>query len=70
MATKLAELRRRRFLTQGDLAAKVGVSLKTVQAWEGGRAQPRLRTIPRLAEVLGVPPEELLAALEEGKEAA
>jgi transcriptional regulator with XRE-family HTH domain len=65
----LQALRRRRFMTQKELAAKVGVSYQTVQTWESGKAQPRLRHIPRLAEVLGVPPEELLEAFE-GKEAA
>ena len=65
----LATLRRRRFLTQTELAKKVGVSLKTVQSWEGGRSQPRLRHIPPLAEVLGVSADDLLAAME-GKVAA
>ena len=66
---ELAALRRRRLLTQTELAEKVGVSLKAVQAWEGGHAQPRLRHIGRLAKVLGVPSDELLE-LFEGKEAA
>ena len=71
MATdQLAALRRRRFMTQTDLAKKVGVSMKTVQSWEGGRSQPRLRHIPQLAEALGVPPEDLLETLEQGKAAA
>ena len=70
---ELVALRRRRLLTQTELAEKVGVSLKAVQAWEGGRAQPRLRHIGRLAEVLGVSAEELLEtfeAAEAGKAAA
>jgi transcriptional regulator with XRE-family HTH domain len=66
----LAALRRRRFLTQTELANQVGVSMKTVQAWEGGRAQPRLRHIPPLAEALGIPPAELLTLVEQGKAAA
>ncbi len=67
---ELAALRRRRFMTQTDLARKVGVSMKTVQAWEAKRAQPRLRHVPPLAEALGVPAEELLDLLEQGKAAA
>jgi transcriptional regulator with XRE-family HTH domain len=66
---ELRDLRRRRFMTQKDLAEKVGVAYQTIQTWENGTAQPRLRHIPRLAEVLGVPAEELLEALE-GKVAA
>jgi len=67
---QLAALRRRRFMTQTDLAKKVGVSMKTVQSWESGRSLPRLRHIPRLAEALGVPADELLEALDQGKAAA
>jgi len=66
----LKTLRRRKFLTQKELAAKVGVSYQTVQTWEAGSAQPRLRHVPKLAEVLGVPAEDLLAMLEQGKVAA
>jgi transcriptional regulator with XRE-family HTH domain len=40
-----------------------------VQAWESGKSQPRLRYIPKLAEELGVPAEQLLDVLE-GKVAA
>ncbi len=70
---ELAALRRRQLLTQTELAEKVGVSLKAVQSWEGGRAQPRLRHIGRLAEVLGVSSDKLLEefeATETGKTAA
>ena len=66
----LAKLRRRRFMTQTDLAAKVGVSMKTVQAWEGRHAQPRLRHVTPLAEALGVSTDELMVLLEQGKAAA
>lgn len=66
---QLAGLRRRRFMTQTDLAQKLGVSMKTVQSWEGGRSQPRLRHIPKLAEVLDVPTDQLVEILEEGKAA-
>ena len=61
---ELRDLRRRRFLTQKELAERVGVSYQTIQTWESGTAQPRLRHIPRLAEALGVPAEELLEALD------
>jgi transcriptional regulator with XRE-family HTH domain len=61
---ELAALRRRKLWTQTDLAQRVGVSLKTVQAWENGHAQPRLRHVGRLAEVLDLPADELLNALD------
>jgi transcriptional regulator with XRE-family HTH domain len=66
----LKTLRRRKFLTQKELAAQVGVSYQTVQTWEAGTAQPRLRHIPKLAEVLGVEPEAMLEALPPAKKAA
>jgi transcriptional regulator with XRE-family HTH domain len=66
----LKALRRRKFLTQKELAAQVGVSYQTIQTWEAGSAQPRLRHIPKLAEVLGVEAAQVLEIIEEGKEAA
>lgn len=66
----LKALRRRKFLTQKELAGLVGVSYQTVQTWEAGSAQPRLRHIPKLAEALGIDPEQLLDMLtpaQEGK---
>jgi transcriptional regulator with XRE-family HTH domain len=59
----LKALRRRKFLTQKELAAKVGVSYQTIQSWEAGTAQPRLRHIPKLAEALGLGAEQLLDML-------
>jgi len=61
----LKTLRRRKFKTQKELATQVGVSYQTVQTWEAGSAQPRLRHIPKLAEALGVEPEQLLEMLTE-----
>jgi transcriptional regulator with XRE-family HTH domain len=61
----LKGLRRRRLLTQKELAAQVGVTHQTVQSWESGRARPRLRHIRRLAEVLDVPAISLLPEDEE-----
>jgi transcriptional regulator with XRE-family HTH domain len=66
----LKTLRRRKFLTQKELAAKVGVSYQTIQSWESGGVQPRLRHIPKLAEVLGLEPEQLLDMLTSAGKAA
>lgn len=64
----LKTLRRRKFKTQKELAADIGVSYQTVQTWEAGTAQPRLRHIPKLAEALGVEAEQLLEMLTEKAE--
>ena len=70
----LKELRRRRLLTQKELAERVGVRHQSVQYWEAGTRYPRPAQQRRLREALEVSPEELLAALDqsaaEGKAAA
>ena len=56
----LEEARLRRRLTQRALAARAGVSLSTVQAIEAGRTERvRFATMEKLADVLGVEPEEI-----------
>ena len=73
---RLRELRRRKLLTQRDLADAVGVRYQTVQTWEAGTNTPRAAAMRKLCAVLEVTPDELLAALaeqvpaEEGKAAA
>jgi transcriptional regulator with XRE-family HTH domain len=50
----MREMRLSRALSQRDLAAKAGVSAKTIVDLEQGRFEPRLRTIRLIAEALGV----------------
>ena len=73
-ARNLRDLRRLKLLTQKELAEAVGVQWVTAQRWEAGTRYPRPAQQRKLCEVLGVTPEELLAALdqsaEEGKAAA
>lgn len=57
-ADRLRDTRRARGWTQAELAARVGVSRDTVGQWESSRA-PRPERVAQLAEVLGVPPDEL-----------
>ena len=56
---RLRAIREARFMTQGELAAKAGLTNATVSRLERGRRRPRLSTIRRLAEALGVPPSAL-----------
>lgn len=56
----LAEIRKRRGLTQLQLAELVGVEQPTVQRWEKGKREPDLQQLHVLANVLGVSPSELL----------
>ncbi len=61
----IRDLRRRKLLTQQELAQAVGVKkYQTVQRWEAGEAHPRPAQLRRLCDVLSVTPDELLAALD------
>ena len=54
---KVKELRRKMGWTQEDLAREVGVSLSTVQRWEGKGAKPThlaRRELRRLFEEAGI----------------
>lgn len=46
---------------QEDLAADLSVTQPTVSAWETGETVPERERIPALAEILGVPVDEVLA---------
>jgi transcriptional regulator with XRE-family HTH domain len=57
---RLQRLRKERGLTQGRIAARIGVSKPTVWAWEHGKARPLDSRIAALAQALGVPPGDLM----------
>ena len=57
---KLKEARTRRLLTQDELAEKAGVSQSTIANIERNNAEPRFRTIRKVAKALEVDPTELL----------
>lgn len=48
-------------MSQYDLAQELGVKRSTVANWEVGRGDPDSRTIRRLAEVLKISADDLLA---------
>jgi transcriptional regulator with XRE-family HTH domain len=59
---RLAHVRRRRLLTQAELAQQAGVALITVTRLENAKGEPNPRpdTVRRLARVLDVDPAWLL----------
>ncbi len=57
---KIAQLRKRRGWTQGDLAERVGVEQPTVQRWENGKREPSFDQLFALARVLEVTPASLI----------
>lgn len=65
----LAELRERAGLTQGELAARVGLSQIAVSRLERGQADLDDQLAASLAAVLAVPVEQVAAAYERGRSA-
>jgi len=55
----LREHRHARFISIEDLAARAGVSTKTIVDTELGRTQPKFRTIRKISEALGIEPSEV-----------
>lgn len=60
---RIRAARRANGWTNEELAARVGVNWRTVQRWQSG-ALPRVKTLLKLADVLGVPQSYLVAEAE------
>ena len=63
----ISSLRKKKELTQNELAEKMNVTDKAVSKWERDLSCPDVNTISRLAEVLDVSVEDLLSAKEQKK---
>lgn len=59
MNLQLAALRESNHLTQTELAAKVGATLRKVSAWERGETPIRLEDAAMIADVFGCTLDEL-----------
>jgi transcriptional regulator with XRE-family HTH domain len=57
---RLRDLRKRKLLTQEQLADCSGVGIATIVRVERNQVEPRGSTIRKLAEALNVEPEELV----------
>ena len=57
----IAQKRKEKNLTQSQLAAKLGVSDKTVSKWERGKCMPDYRIAEALCAALGITLAELFA---------
>lgn len=55
------QLRTQRGLSQRDFGGLAGVSERTVSKWERGKTKPKLEVLYRIARVLGVRAEDLMA---------
>ena len=49
----LKDLRRKKGLTQADLAVKLGVTQSLVAMWERGAVMPSAAKLPEIADMLG-----------------
>lgn len=52
---KLRKIRALKQLTQGEMAAKIGLTPSSYSNWELGKRKPRINRIKKVADVLGVP---------------
>lgn len=59
--TKIADLRKKKGLTQAQLAEILNISNKTVSRWETGEGYPEITLLSPLARALSVSLDELLA---------
>lgn len=59
MNNNVRKYRERKYLTQGELADKVGVTIQTIGNIENGRNKPLVKTMRKLADELGVSVDEL-----------
>ena len=57
---KLRTLRKKKGLTQKELASDLGVALSTVAMWETANREPDLATIRKIAEYFDISIEELV----------
>ena len=59
IGTKIKNLRRKRGMTQEQLAEFVGISFQAISKWECGIALPDITLVPRLAQIFGTTTDEL-----------
>lgn len=60
MKIKLREWRLASFVTQEELAQRSGLTEVSISRIETGVREPRISTVRRLAEALGITPQQLV----------
>lgn len=60
LAERVKELRKRKGLSQEELAQKSGLSLRTIQRVENGETEPTGETLKRISNAFDLSPEELV----------
>jgi len=57
---RISDLRKKRDMTQLELADKMGVSYQAVSSWERGSTMPDISRLPEISQILAVSIDELL----------
>ena len=60
LGKRIAELRKRKGMTQEQLGEKVGVSAQAVSKWENDLSYPDITLLPVLSDLLGASVDELM----------
>lgn len=60
MGSVISKIRKEKNMTQIELAERLNVTDKAVSKWERGISCPDINTIPKLAEILEISPDELM----------
>lgn len=66
-ANRLKELRKRKKVTQAELASHLGIDNTTVSKWEKGIYEPNIENIKKIAEFFGVSTDSLLGRFESSR---
>ena len=64
---QISSLRKKKGMTQMELADALGISYQAVSNWERGNTMPDISKLPELAEIFGVSIEEILCDERKGK---
>lgn len=69
LADRIQQLRKRKGISQEELADRIGVSRQAVSKWENGTSDPSTSNLLAIARLYGVSAEELLrSAGDDGKQ--
>ena len=60
---QIAALRKKKGLTQEDLAKALGVTNQAVSKWESGQNCPDIGLLPHIADIFGVTIDELMGRM-------
>lgn len=63
LGKRILAARRRKRLTQQQLAERLGVSQNTIACWEGNKTRPRGKRVRALAAELGIKTADIVAGL-------